>query len=158
MGERELTSTEEEILKMALDVGKDIWQNYLFPQIKRYCELADVEDTRVASEAVRLWLNVHAERRALIGYEENKSKCGSMYGGGYTHSAVNRKASNSCEAMYIDDMYPPIMKSEKKEEIYKCWNCKYWKEHDPKSDSDGFCTKNNEETYADNGCTEIELK
>ena len=66
MGERELTSTEEEILKMALDVGKDIWQNYLFPQIKNYCKSADVEDTRVATEAVRLWLNVHAERRELI--------------------------------------------------------------------------------------------
>ena len=70
MGERKLSSSEKEILEKALEVGKDIWQNHLFPQIKEYCKLADVEDTRVATEAVRLWLNVHAERRALIGKEE----------------------------------------------------------------------------------------
>lgn len=39
-------------------------------------------------------------------YMENKSKCGSMYGGGFMHSAISRKASNSCEAMCVEEMYP----------------------------------------------------
>ena len=42
---------------------------------------------------------------------ENKNRLGSIYGGGYTHSAISRKASNSCEAMYVEDMYPPIMRN-----------------------------------------------
>lgn len=45
-------------------------------------------------------------------YIENKSKLSSMYGGGYTHSAISRRASNSCEAMYVEDIYPPIMRND----------------------------------------------
>lgn len=38
-------------------------------------------------------------------YMENKNELGSMYDG-YTHSAISQKASNSCEAMYVEEMYP----------------------------------------------------
>ena len=45
-------------------------------------------------------------------YMENKINLSSIYGGGYTHSAISRKVRNSCEAMYVEDMYPPIMKKD----------------------------------------------
>ena len=52
-----------EIIEMALAVGKELWQRYLFPQIKFYCDLNGIEDTNTAVEAVRLWLNVHVSGR-----------------------------------------------------------------------------------------------
>ena len=51
---------DDEMLEMALAVGKEIWQDYLFPQVKQYCNLREIEDTNTAVEAVRLWLNIHA--------------------------------------------------------------------------------------------------
>ena len=51
----------EKTLEMALAVGKEIWQEYLFPQVKKYCNTRGVENTNTAVEAVRLWLNVHAD-------------------------------------------------------------------------------------------------
>ena len=51
----------EKTLEMALAVGKEIWQEYLFPQVKEYCNARGVENTNTAVEAVRLWLNVHAD-------------------------------------------------------------------------------------------------
>lgn len=44
------------------------------------------------------------------------------------------------------------------DEIYECWNCIFWEKHEPESDSDGHCTKYGEETYADDSCSNIELK
>ena len=52
---------QDETLLMALEVGKEVWQDYLFPQVKEYCKSRGVEDTNTAVEAVRLWLNIHAD-------------------------------------------------------------------------------------------------
>ena len=43
------------------------------------------------------------------------------------------------------------------EEIYECWNCRFWQEHDPEADSDGHCTRYDEDTYADDVCSNIEI-
>ena len=51
---------DDEVLEMAIAVGKEIWQDYLFPQVKQYCNSREIEDTNTAVEAVRLWLNLHA--------------------------------------------------------------------------------------------------
>lgn len=50
---------KDEVLEMAMTVGKEIWQDYLFPQVKQYCNSRGVEDTITAVEAVRLWLNLN---------------------------------------------------------------------------------------------------
>lgn len=51
----------DEMLLTALEIGKEIWQKYLFPQVKEYCNQRGVEDTNTAVETVRLWLNMHAD-------------------------------------------------------------------------------------------------
>ena len=45
-----------------------------------------------------------------------------------------------------------------KEEIYECCMCIYWKEADPKEDSDGHCCKYDIDTYADDNCSNIEIR
>ena len=54
---------EDETFLMALEVGREIWQDYLFYQVKEYCKSRGIDDTNTAVEAVRLWLNIHADMK-----------------------------------------------------------------------------------------------
>lgn len=58
---------EDETFLMALEIGREVWQDYLFPQVKEYCNSRGVEDTNTAVEAVRLWLNIHADMNRREG-------------------------------------------------------------------------------------------
>lgn len=61
--------------------------------------------------------------------------------------------------MHIDESLRKEKEMDKiNEEIYECWNCIYWQEHVPEAESDGYCTKYREETYADDNRSNIELK
>ena len=43
------------------NVGRNVWQDLLYPDIKRYCHQNGIEDPNVVVKSVKAWLNAHAD-------------------------------------------------------------------------------------------------
>ena len=46
---------------MELELGKIIWQKYLYPELKKASRDLDIDDPNVALEYVRAWIKLHDE-------------------------------------------------------------------------------------------------